>query len=330
MIGEALLFNADGDPKPLTATQAKKPLAAATSAQRSGGFLWVGLTNPSEEEMVEIGKIYNLHPLAVADAASGKQQPKVQSYPQHLFIVMWALMYRKPQYDVSIGETFIFARPELLITVERHDARFKVSMEDVLNEPPQKLSGGVTSAVYEVMANIARGYTEVSSVIEKELEEIEEQVFDEDQKDDSKRIYALRKQIGKVNRAVSGIATALGNARDHLDKLSIGNEQVGVYFQDLIDDLTGTDQLTTDQNSALDGVISTHENSVASEQNTDARKISAVAALVAIPAVVAGLFGMNFKNLPSVSWVYGWELSIVIIVVLDAWAFIAFRRRRWL
>jgi magnesium transporter len=186
------------------------------------------------------------------------------------------------------------------------------------------------SAVYEVMANIARGYTEVSSVIEKELEALEAQVFDEDQKDDSKRIYALRKQIGKVNRAVSGISTSLANARAHFDKLSIGNERVGVYFQDLIDDLTGTDQLTTDQNSALDGVISTHENSVASQQNTDARKISAIAALVAVPAVVAGLFGMNFKNLPAVSWAFGWELSVVIILAFDLCAFLFFRRRRWL
>jgi magnesium transporter len=330
VIGEPRLYSADGKPKALTKAQSAKPLDAVAAAARAGGFVWLGLTNPSEDEMTEVGTAYDLHPLAVADASSGKQQPKVQSYPQHLFIVMWALMYRKPKYDVSIGETFVFARPGLLVTVERHDARFKVSMQDVIERPADNFSGGVMSAVYEVMANIVRGYTEVSSVIERELEEIEEQVFDEDQKDDSKRIYALRKQIGKVNRAVSGIAISLTNARDHFEKLSIGNERVGVYFQDLIDDLIGTDQLTTDQNAALDGVVATHENTVASQQNIDSRRISAVAALVAIPAVVAGIFGMNYKNFPTVGWTYGWIVSIGIILVLEVWAFIAFKRRRWL
>lgn len=330
MIAEPRRYDARGKSSPLPASAAKTPSSVVAAAKRAGGFVWLGLTNPTDEEMRRIGDLYDLHPLAVADAASGNQQPKVQSYKQHLFIVMWALMYEKPKYDISIGETFLFARPGLLITVERHDGSAAVSMQDVLDQAPQGLSGGVMSGVYEAMANVARGYTEVSSVIEKELEALEDQVFDEDAKDDSRRIYALRKQIGKANRAVSGIAVALAHARDHFDELSVGNASVKEYFQDLIDDLAGTDQLTTDQNSALDGVISTHENSVASQQNSDSRKISAIAALVAIPAVVAGLFGMNFKNLPAVNWAYGWELSALIIVALDVWAYLSFKRRHWL
>jgi magnesium transporter len=330
MIGKPRLYDAEGASKTLTSAQASKPSTAVASAKRAGGFVWLGLTNPTKAEMDEVGALYDLHPLAIADAASGKQQPKVQSYPQHLFIVMWALMYSKPEYEVSIGETFVFTRPGLLITVEHHKDSVKVSMQDVLDHPPQRQSAGVMGAVYEVMANIARGYTEVSSVIEAELESLEDQVFDENQDDDSQRIYALRKQIGKVNRAVSGIATALSNASDHFDELAAGDENVGYYLRDLTDDLSGTDQLTSDQNAALDGVIATHENSVASQQNKDSRKISAFAALIAIPAVVAGLYGMNFKNLPGVSWTYGWELSIAIILVLDVWAFISFKRRRWL
>jgi magnesium transporter len=324
------LYDAKGVGAELTAAKQKSPAAAVTAAARAGGFLWVGLTNPSEKLMVEVGKTFDLHPLAVADAASGKQQPKVQNYTQHLFVVMWALMYKKATQDIEIGETFIFAKAGLILTVERHDPHFTVNMKDVFDKPVEPLTGGVMSAVYETMANISRGYTEVSSAIEKELEELETQVFDESVDDEPQRIYALRKKIGKVNRAVSGIAVALSNASDHFDKLAVGNPSLGEYFRDLVDDLAGTDQLTTDQNSALDGVIATHENSVASQQNKDARKISAFAALLAIPAVIAGLFGMNFKNLPSVSWVYGWELSVVIILALDAWAFISFKRRHWL
>ena len=324
------LYDVRGAGKELTAMQQKSPAAAVSAAVKAGGFLWVGMTNPDEDEMAEVGKTFDLHPLAVVDAASGKQQPKVQNYAQHLFIVMWALMYKKATLDVEIGETFIFAKAGLIVTVERHDPHFTVSMKDVLDKPLEPLTGGVMRAVYEVMANVSRGYTEVSSAIEEELQALEDQVFDETIDDEPARIYALRKKIGKVDRAVSGIAVSLTNASDHFDKLAVGNASLGDYFRDLADDLAGTDRLTSDQNSALDGVIATHENSVASQQNKDARKISAFAALVAIPAVIAGLFGMNFKNLPSVSWVYGWELSVVIILALDVWAFISFKRRHWL
>ena len=101
-------------------------------------------------------------------------------------------------------------------------------------------------------------------------------------------------------------------------------------MRDLLDDLVGTAALTADQNAGLDGIVSTHQNNVASRQNVDTRKISAFAALLAIPAVVAGLYGMNFKNLPGVTWVYGWIVIAGTIVILDVIAIIIFKRRRWI
>jgi magnesium transporter len=323
-------YTSTGVRRALTAAEKKNPARTVAAADRAGGFVWVGIVNPDENQMEELGESFDLHPLAVRDASTGKQQPKVQSYQQHLFIAMWALLYSNPNDTVKISDTFLFVRPGLLLTVQRHDGRHRVDFGKVLDESLSRVPGKVMSGVYAIMANVVDGYTEVSSVIEKELEAVEDQVFDPNTQNEAGRIYRLRKQIGKVNRAVSAIAVALEKSRDHFTEMSVGGEDVEPYLQDLMDDLVGTDQLTSDQNAALEGVIATHENSVASQQNSDTRKISALAAMLAIPAVIAGLCGMNFKNLPGINWVYGWEAAIAVTVIIEVVLFVNFKRRQWL
>jgi magnesium transporter len=326
---ELMSVSAHGERKQVTEKQRANPVAAIAGARRSGGFVWIGLIDPDEDEMREVGERFGLHPLAVRDAATGKQQPKVQAYDEHLFVVMWAVAPERSRGDVAISEVFIFARDGLLLTVQRNGGRQRPDLGKVL-ETADSLAGGAMTGLYAMMASVAIGYTDLTSVIEEELEALEEQVFDESAEDDAQRIYTLRKQVGKVDRAVSSLATALRESKDHFNALTVGNTAVEPYFRDLLDDLAGTDQLITDQISAIDGVVASHENNVASQQNRDTRKISAFAALLSIPAVLAGLYGMNFKNLPGVTWGFGWETVIAAAIVLDTWAFIAFKRRRWL
>jgi magnesium transporter len=125
---------------------------------------------------------------------------------------------------------------------------------------------------------------------------------------------------------VSSLAKALETSKDRVGKLTVGSKRLEPYLLDL---LAGTAQLVSDQGSALDGVVSTHENNVASHQNIDTRKISAFAALLSVPAVLAGLLGMNFKNLPGVDWTYGWEALAASVLIIDAAIFVNFKRRHW-
>jgi magnesium transporter len=328
---DALYITATGDHRELTSAQQKKIGRAIASARRARGFVWIDLVDPDESELRALAAELNLHPLATTDMAEGRQQPKVQSYHEPLFVVMWSLLYANAKSDIGIGEVFLYIGDGFLLTLQRSRDRRRTlpDLRAVLDDDDRPATT-LLSTAYAVMAVIVAGYTEVTNAIEDELEVLESQVFDEETEDDAQRIYRLRQKIGKVDRASSTLAISVQTGQEHLKKLTVGDESIEPYLQDLLDDLVGTASLATDQSAALDGVVSTHENNVARQQNSDMRKISALAALLAIPTVTAGLYGMNFKNLPGVNWQFGWLAVVVAVIALDIWAFVAFKRRKWL
>jgi magnesium transporter len=329
MIRDVITFHNNTAPQPLNKTvrgSLKTPIAAA---KRAGGFVWIGLEDPDEGEMNELAEQLGLHPLATRDATTGKQQPKVQSYDEHLFVVMWQL-HESRSSRLNVGELFLFVREGLLVTVQREMGKHPLDIPTILDATETSLGTGAVGGLYGIMANVANTYSDVASEVEKDLERLERQVFDENAVDDSATLYRVRQELGKLQRTVSSLAKALETSRDRFDQLTIGNKVLEPYLRDLLDDLAGTAQLISDQGAALDGVVSSHENNVASQQNDDTRKISAFAALLSVPTVLAGLYGMNFKNLPGVTWNYGWEMLIAVIIVLDVVMFINFKRRHWL
>ncbi|MEJ1230548.1 MAG: CorA family divalent cation transporter [Galbitalea sp.] len=324
-----LRYDRGGKPTPIPEAARARPQSTIAAAKRAGGFVWIGLEDADEAELAGFAAALGLHPLAVDDAATGKQQPKIQSFDEHLFVVIWVLGQGR-NGQLGVGELFLFVRDGLLLTVQRNLGRHALDLPRILETTEAALSGGVVAALYGIMANVANTYSDIASDVETTLEELERQVFDTSQRDDGERIYRLRRQIGKLQRAVASLARALETSREHLSSLVIGDRRIEPYLRDLLDDLAGTAQLVSDQGSALDGVVSSHESNVASRQNEDTRKISAIAALLSVPAVLAGLYGMNFKNLPGVDWTYGWEALLGAIVILDLIMFVNFKRRHWL
>ena len=334
MFANALLVDRAGTTRALTAAQKKNPKTALTAARKLGGYAWLNLIEPDDATMRELAALVHLHPLAAADAAQGKQQPKVQRYDEHLFVVMWNLLTTKRARagdEIFLGETYLFIGDGLLLTVQRGGGRHAPDdLEALLTHDDAGPAGNVMSGAYRIMAGIVRGYTRISATIKEELEKLEDQVFDGRVDEDSHRIYRLRQRIGKVDRAVSSLASALKASQDHFDELVLDHQDVKPYLRDLLDDLVGTATLTADQNIALGGVLSSHENNVAARQNSDTRKISAFAALLAIPTVTAGLYGMNFQDLPFIGVPYAWAVAAGVIVLIDVWVFVAFKRRHWL
>ena len=158
----------------------------------------------------------------------------------------------------------------------------------------------------QIMADLVDGYAKAAADVETDLEELEVQVFSESTPEDHRRIYEIRKDIGRIDRAVSSIAAALRESTRRLEATKVGREEIVPYLHDLLDDAAGTAALINNQSRALDAILSSHENNVAARQNKDMRTISAFAALLALPTLIAGVYGMNFKNLPLVQWQFGW------------------------
>jgi magnesium transporter len=200
----------------------------------------------------------------------------------------------------------------------------------LLAKAPANLRDATMPAAYTIMADIVDGYAKAAADVESDLEELEEQVFNDSTSEDHRRIYKVRKDIGRIDRAVSSIAAALRESTDHLEALTVGREHIVPYLHDLLDDAAGTAALINNQSRALDAILSSHENNVSARQNKDMRTISAFAALLALPTLIAGIYGMNFKNIPLVQWQYGWVAIGVAIVVVDLIIYIMFKRRGWL
>ena len=232
--------------------------------------------------------------------------------------------------DIALGQTFLYIGDGWLLTVQRADEEEPTDLRALVQESPTELRDSPMAAAYVIMAEIVDGYAKAAADVETDLEELEEQVFTESTTEDHKRIYRVRKDIGRIDRAVSSIAAALRESTDHLDAMTVGHEHVVPYLHDLLDDAAGTAALINNQSRALDAILSSHENNVSARQNKDMRTISAFAALLALPTLIAGLYGMNFKNIPLVQWQYGWLVIAAAIIVVDITIYIMFKRRRWL
>ena len=325
---DAALFDADGASTGNPIAEGRTPKQVVASAKRAGGFAWIGLVNPSSDEVEELGAALSLPPLAVRDAAARGQQPKLQFFEGRMFAVLWALNSSTPRPRYEITETFVFAMDNVLVTIQYGVPEAGHLRAALDTDAPGAV--GVIGGAYKVMAAAAARYTEAAHWIEQQLEELEDEVFDVDKENDAPRIYGLRRHIGKVHRSVAGITRALERAVDDLDAATGKNDSVKPLLRDLLDDLVGTSQLTDDQHKALDGIVASHENDISSRQGRESRRISAVAAIVATPAVIAGIYGMNFKNLPGVSSGYGWAMVVGTMAVIAAFMAFMFRRARWL
>lgn len=292
-------------------------------------FVWLHLVEPDEDTVRQARDVLGIHPTAVADVVSRRQQPKVQKFDEHLFVMLWNVL-RTEDDALLLGETYLYIGEGWLLTVQRGNGAELPDLPRLLADAPPDARNDTMPAAYTIMAQIVDGYAKAAADIETALEELEEQVFSESSREDHRRIYRLRKKIGRVDRAVSSIAAALHESTRHLETLKVGTEQIVPYLHDLLDDAAGTAALINNQSKGLDAILSSYENSVAARQNQDMRTISAFAALLAVPTLIAGLYGMNFDNIPLVQWQYGWVAIGCAIVAIDLVIYGLFKRRRWL
>lgn len=302
----------------------------AAKMKRGEGFVWLHLVDPTESTLEEARRVLGVHPIAAAEVLAGRQQPKVQKFADHLFIVLWSVLRNPESNDLVLGQTYLYVGDGWLITVQRAEGGELTDLQALLENASEDLRSGPMAAAYVIMDEVVDGYAEAAADVEGALEELEEQVFNDTTTEDHHRIYRIRKNIGRIDRAVSSIAAALRESTEHFEAMAVGNEKIVPYLHDLLDDAAGTAALINNQSKGLDAILSSHENNVAARQNKDMRTISAFAALLALPTLIAGLYGMNFKNIPLVQWEFGWLVIGIAIVVVDLVIYFMFKRRHWL
>ncbi|MFZ3474058.1 magnesium/cobalt transporter CorA [Streptomyces sp. 4.24] len=299
------------------------------------GFVWIGLHEPSQTELAGLAELFGLHPLAVEDAVHAHQRPKIERYDETLFAVLKTVRYVEHEEltatseVVESGELMAFAGADFVITI-RHGGRGTLgSVREELEATPDHLAKGPVAVLHAIADHVVDEYMAVTDAVQNDIDDVETMVFSEHGgRGDAGRIYQLKRELLELRRAVA----PLGRPLQQLSTLPIPviPPEMRTYFRDVADHLTrATDQIGA-YDALLDSILQAHLAQVTVAQNEDMRKITAWAAIVAVPTMVCGVYGMNFDNMPELHWTYGYPFVIGVMAVACFVIHRGFRRNGWL
>lgn len=291
-------------------------------------FVWVGLHEPTADELAAVAELFGLHPLAVEDALSAHQRPKLERYEDSLFLALKTLWYVDEDDAVETGEINMFVGHQFVVTVRHgaggglHEAR--LALEGMQNV----LAHGTSAVVYAVCDQIVDRYEEVAEALVTDVDEVEASVFASERTNDSARIYVLKRELAEMRRAVLPL-------RDPVHRFATGavrgiDSEAAPYFRDVADHLTRVAETIDSLETLLAAAFEAHLAQITIQQNNDMRKISAAVGLVAAPTLVAGVYGMNFQHMPELGWVLGYPMSILMMAGSSLAIWIVARRAGWL
>lgn len=291
-------------------------------------FIWVGLHEPSEETLATFQEQFELHELAVEDAHNAHQRPKIESYGDTIFIVLRTAQFNE-KHEIVFGETHFFVGSHFLVTI-RHGS--SISYADVrkrCESTPQLLRKGQGFALYAVMDSIVDQYLPVVESLEEELLTIEESVFKQKPtRKTTENIYHLKRQLMEVKRMVSPMIDVC-NKLTRFDTKFI-SEETQPYFRDVYDHTVRLNEMVDHARELLNSAMEANFSLISISQSEVSKKFAGWAAIIAVPTMVAGYYGMNFKFMPELSWHYGYPIVVIFTISLCFIIYILFRRSGWL
>ena len=300
----------------------KGSLDAALAGLGHDDFLWIGIANPTSDEMHKVAGALQLHPLAVEDALEAHQRPKVEQYEDHLFMSIRTVAYSDD--DITTHEVNIFLGKNFLLTV-RHGGPTLKDARRAAEKMIEPLSHGPTAALYAVVDNIVDHYEAVAAELEIDVQEVETSVFSAERSNDSTRIYRLKRETLEFRRAVLPL-------KDPITRFALGAmpEDSRPYFRDIGDHLARAAEAIDSIDHLLDNALQAHLAQLSVQQNEDMRKLTAGATIYAVPTAIAGIYGMNFEHMPELTWTYGYPICLAVIGGLCLYIYWRFKRSGWL
>lgn len=290
-------------------------------------FVWVGLIQPTPEEMARLQRRFELHPLAVEDALSPHELPKVDIYGDQLFVV--ARTISRDAGEIRFGETHVFVGRRHIITVRHGADHGYAAVRRRLQEAPELLRHGVDYVLHAVLDHIVDAYMPIVREIEQEVYGLEGRALDAFlEREEVARIFTLRRDLMKFQNVLGPMADVAGKL-EHLDLPCI-DEEVRPYFGDVLDHVR---IVLTMADGLRDLLSSIFEVSALLEQQrlgATTRKLAAWAALLAVPTAIAGIYGMNFEYMPELKWHYGYFMVLGVIALLCGALYVRFKRAKWI
>ncbi|MFD8234424.1 magnesium and cobalt transport protein CorA [Streptomyces sp. NPDC059696] len=304
--------------------------------RKSGeGFVWLGLHEPTDQEFAGIAELFDLHPLAVEDAIEAHQRPKLERYGETLFAVFKTVCYVEHEEltatseVVNTGEIMVFVGADFVITV-RHGRHGSLGpLREELESDPGQLSKGPSAVLHALADHVVDDYLTVTDSVQADIDQVETDVFSESgARTDPGRIYQLKRELLELKRAVVPLSRPLEDLATR--PIRAVDPEIQAYFRDVSDHLLRVKEQIAAFDELLNSILQAHLAQVTVAQNEDMRKITAWAAIVAVPTMVCGVYGMNFDHMPELHWRYGYGMVIGVISVACLALYRGFRRSGWL
>lgn len=304
------------------------PLELACEAiQGDGAFVWLGVAEPSAEEFAAVAREFDLHELAVEDAVNAHQRPKLELYGETLLAVVKTAHYADDEELIEVGELLIFVGPEFVITV-RHGHGPLTAVRERLQRRPDLLELGPSAVLYAILDRVVDDYEAAAQGIDTAIQEVEADVFSPERANPAERIYRLEREVLEFHRAVVPFAAEVDQlARGHFDVVP---DPLRDYYRDVHDHLRRVSGRIAGFRELLTSALQANLTQVAVRQNEDMRKISAWVAILAVPTMIAGIYGMNFEHMPELRWTFGYPTVLCVIVVVCTLLHRRFKRDGWL
>ena len=296
---------------------------------RDDQFVWIGLYEPELPLMRRVQQQFGLHDLAIEDAINAHQRPKLELYEDSVFVVLRTAQRDPSSGRLEFGETHVFVGRNYVVTVRHGSQRSHVGVRQRCEATPQLLSQGPGYVLYALMDFIVDQYLPIVREIEDEVQTLEGIVLDDPTASDATaRIYLLKRDLVALRRAVAPLADVC-NRLMRFDIPHIPND-TRPYFRDVYDHIVRLNESIDAQRELLTSALEAHLSLMPVAQNEHMKSITAWAAMIAVPTMIAGIYGMNFQNIPELHWKYGYFIALGSMVVACLGLFIGFRRSRWL
>jgi len=291
-------------------------------------FVWIGLHEPSAEEFDIVQREFELHELAVEDAIHAHQRPKVEVYGETLFVVLKTARYVDSTEVVEFGEILVFLGRGFVVTVRHGSGSDLHEVRRAVEGDAERLRGGPGAVLHAILDRVVDDYVPAMEGLRADIEEVENDIFSPERRSSVQRIYALKREVLEFTRATALLVDPIGRLAD--GRYDLVHEQSREYFRDVADHLVRINDQLEGFRDLLTSVLTANLTQVTVQQNEDVRKISAAVALIAVPTMIAGIYGMNFEHMPELGWRYGYPMAIGIMFVLCFSLYRYFKRVGWL
>lgn len=292
-----------------------------------GKFLWIGLHEPDEALLARMQKRFSLHDLAIEDTHKAHQRPKLEVYGDAIFLVLHTAQLQNGK--IEFGETHVFAGPGYVISVRHGPSSSYKEVRARCESAPKKLKRGEDFVVYSLMDFVVDNYIPVVDAIEDEVERLEQAIFDRPfGRAMVGRIYGLKREL----LALRHIVTPLVEITNRMMRFDVPliDKHTYAYFRDVHDHAIRVSETIDSLRELLTGALEANLLLASVNQSEVMKKLAGWAAILAVPTAIAGIYGMNFANMPELTWRYGYYAVLGVTVAICAYLYYRFRKSGWL